>query len=73
MKALELLKEYKVFFGASSQIPNKDIDEAIAELEEAIKPKSCESCKHHNKICTLLGVGDIGGCGDYWEAKDEDK
>ena len=27
-------------------LDKSDIDEAIAELEEAMKPKTCEGCKH---------------------------
>jgi len=45
----------------------------IDEIFDYFESKTCENCKHHNRICKLLGVGDIGGCGDYWESKDESK
>ena len=50
MKALFLLIElrendYKL--GASKD-DLKVYDEAIAELEEALKPKSCSACKHYD-------------------------
>lgn len=70
-KALEILKlfqsdKYKFESGAplwKSELDSK-MKEAIAELEEAMKPKTCEGCKHYlsdsyyeNTGCCSLGVG----------------
>lgn len=46
-KALEILnriKEGTFINGHISEL--KSIDEAISELEEAMKPKTCDGCKH---------------------------
>ena len=45
-KALELLKSLKLYFGSKQVLLQTQIDEAIAELEELMKPKSCSTCKH---------------------------
>ena len=54
MKALDFLKCMR------KDIPYEwtELDEAIAELEEAIKPKTCEGCKWEqetNLITTKVG------------------
>ena len=53
MKALNLLVELREVdyreFGASKE-DLKVYDEAIAELEEAMKPKSCDGCKFNYDI-----------------------
>ena len=51
----------------------KHIDKIYNDFEN----RSCENCKHWQGnietptkgICIQLGVHNIGGCGDYWEAK----
>ena len=64
-KALYILKEYKdklldVTIEQNGKIAEtgiqwlKDFDEAIVELEEAMKPKTCEGCKGN------VPVGDVG-------------
>ena len=52
------------------------VGEDVKSLKK-LESKSCENCKHfkkvskhyEKKICSILNVGDIGGCGDYWESK----
>ena len=48
-KALEILKQVKDLSGwikCGAELPSDEIlDEAIAELEEAMKPKTCEGCE----------------------------
>ena len=46
-KALEILKEILDMQDMSYKVENKVL-EAIAELEEAMKPKTCEGCKYQN-------------------------
>ena len=64
-KALEILKEIKnqkpfiyiltsVWCRALVVNEPSKLDEAIAELEEAMKPKTCEGCKWNAQ------VGDVG-------------
>ena len=53
-KALEFLKDYK------KNIPNNHtynsiLDEAISELEEAMKPKTCDGCRYG-----AFGVNGLG-------------
>ena len=48
-KALEILKEILHFQDMSWQVEEK-INAAIAEIEEAMKPKSCETCIHRNHL-----------------------
>ncbi len=45
MKALEILKEIQNT-SVSEYFFNKDVEEAIAELEE-LQNRSCEECVHH--------------------------
>ena len=48
-KALEILKQVKELSGwikCGAELPfDEELDEAIAELEEAMKPKTCQECK----------------------------
>lgn len=50
MKALEILKKIKSinWWHIRNDI-SSNINEAIAELEEAMKQKSCDGCKHFNE------------------------
>ena len=41
-KALEFLKQMR----DDTPCEWKELDEAIAELEEAMRPKTCEGCEH---------------------------
>ena len=79
MKALEILKEYRsLHFGWNETSKREDIDEAIAELEEAMKPKTCKFCaycEHFNSVCfndksplCADSVNSEYGC-IYWEEK----
>ena len=45
-KALEILRNENVFDEEYLSFNNIDIASAIKELEEAMKPKTCEGCKH---------------------------
>ena len=58
-KALEILKQVKELSGwikCGAELPfDEELDEAIAELEEAMKPKTCEGCKHIKGIKPKLG------------------
>jgi len=51
MKALEILKaiKYPVFstYEKYGGFCEKDYEEAIAELEALLEPKSCDGCKYH--------------------------
>ena len=52
-KALQLLKEQKNYIPYGHTYDAR-LDEAIKELEEAMKPKTCEGCKHNDtklKMC----------------------
>lgn len=44
MKALTILKACRE--RGQKRTGGLDLDEAIAELEEAMKPKTCEGCKY---------------------------
>ena len=57
MKALEILLEYKAsckqlisegHYGSIIRL--KELDEAIAELEELMKPKTCDGCKYYQEL-----------------------
>ena len=43
MKVLEILKAFREVGCCVG-----DVDEAIAELEEALKPKSCSTCRYYD-------------------------
>ena len=51
-KALEILKQVKELSGwikCGAELPcDEELDEAIAELEEAMKHKTCDGCKYKN-------------------------
>ena len=69
-KALEILKACRD--RGQKRAGGLDLDEAISELEEAMKPKTCEGCKWLviGKYCALP----IGTCirksDDYFEQRD---
>lgn len=44
MKAIKLLVSLKTYFGSSQVLLQTQLDYAIEELEELMKPKSCEGC-----------------------------
>ena len=58
-KALEILKQVKELPGwikCGAELPfDEELDEAIAELEEAMKPKTCEGC-----VYGVFGVDSFG-------------
>ena len=70
-KALEILKQVKELSGwikCGAELPlDKDLDEAIEELEEAMKPKSCEGCWYGK---TTINSVICGKNGTYKEADD---
>lgn len=45
-KALEILKEIRNTENEYDHLKKHRFDNAISELEEAMKPKSCEGCKY---------------------------
>jgi len=59
MKAIELLQYAKKY---NANITDKMIDEAIVELEEFMKPKSCESCSADCSIKDALNTH-----GQFWD------
>ena len=74
MKALKLLKILRDDYIHGEL--DEDINEAIIELEEAIKPKTCEGCKQswepnnqtfHKYFCEYLKIPVHGGfyCNRY--------
>ena len=73
-KALNVLKELCLVINFNSYWKPR-VDEAIARIEESIKPKSCDSCR--SKFCSikriLLERDEINSsyfyCNDY-EPKD---
>ena len=71
-KALEILYALREAVSLSKNYPSDEIlDEAIAELEEAMKPKTCDGCVReeedmqdpHCAFCSRV-------CSDNFEAKD---
>ena len=76
LKSLKLLKKYReIFLDVTAEEPEdfdeiginfvNQIDEAIAELEEAMKPKTCDGCKQsyepnnqtfHKYFCEYLKI-----------------
>ena len=50
-KALVILKHLMTFCGPTLY---NDCKEAIAELEEVIKPKTCDGCKHRSHLSENL-------------------
>ena len=72
MKALKFLKHMKQT-DTPYNFRECELDEAIAEIEEAMKPKTCEGCKHlDGVICKhdrgLYCVRQFEA--DYYEPKD---
>ena len=71
-KALEILKDIRMIENEYDHNKQHRFDEAIAELEEVMKAKTCEGCKWLviGKYCALP----IGTCirksDDYFEQKD---
>ena len=59
-KALGILKQVKELSGCikyGAELPlDEDLDEAIEELEEAMKPKSCDGCKHDEEMYCLTDM-----------------
>lgn len=57
-KALDILKQVKELSGwikCGAGLPfDEELDEAIAELEEAMKPKSCLDCLHRSHLNEAL-------------------
>ena len=51
MKAISVLKHITTFCGVGL---HNDCVEAIAELEEAMKPKTCEGCVYDDGIFCLV-------------------
>lgn len=71
-KALEILKNCRA--RGQKRAGGIDLDEAIAEIEEAMKPKTCSMCKHLNKYyCYVLDttVEESFYCTEY-EPKDSE-
>ena len=70
-KALEILKQVKDLSGwikCGAELPSdEELDEAIAEIEEAMKPKTCEGCKHSKVTISSVICGKNG---TYKEADD---
>ena len=64
-KALKLLKILRDDYIHGEL--DKDINEAINELEEAMKPKTCELCKHSKVTISSVICGKNG---TYKEADD---
>lgn len=54
-KALEILRNENVFDEEYLCFNNIDIASAISELEEAMKPKTCEGCRYG-----AFGVNGLG-------------
>ena len=64
MKALEKLREYaNIDFGCDMSTHQEECLEAIAELEEAMKPKTCAGCKTLPFVLTELAKKNGGKCG----------
>lgn len=69
IKFIIKLTESNISNKIRNELINKNSNELLNELEE-LENRSCESCKYFDKICILFGCGDIGGCGIYYEKKD---
>ena len=61
-KALNILKDLCTVLDFNSYWKPR-VDEAIAELEEAMKPKTCEGCKRLPFVLTELSKKNGGKCG----------
>ena len=76
-KALEILKQVKALSGwikCGAELPfDSELDEAIAETEEALKPKTCDGCKWLaiGKYCTMPVGTCIRKSNDYFEPKEQ--
>ena len=81
MKALEILKNPMAIISANENhvYSKKQIYQVIVELEEAIKPKTCDGCKTLPSVLTELAKKNGGKCGtckryvkDNYEAEPND-
>ena len=65
MEALEILKNPMVIISANENhvYSKKQIDQVIVELEEAMKPKTCDGCKTLPFVLTELAKKNGGKCG----------
>ena len=77
-KALNLIKDLCLVINFNSYWKPR-VDEAIAELEEAMKPKTCDGCKTLPFVLTELAKKNGGKCGtckryvkDNYEAEPKD-
>ena len=76
MKALEILKACRE--RGQKRAGGLGLDEAISELEEAMKPKTCEGCKFRNTVKFVQVESEtlecysvcVRNCYDYYEPKD---
>ena len=74
-KALDILKKpyHKSKFNNATKVVYKEeqIKEVIAELEEAMKPKTCDSCKTCEHYSSGKQSDNFGWekCGWGWECK----
>ena len=64
MKALNLLKQLKNYFGTSEVLVQTQLDEAIEDLNE-LKNKKCNNCKYWNKDCVNSPLNTFGFCTFY--------
>ena len=77
-KALEILLMDRSDIANHKIVTTEMFNEAIAELEEAMKPKTCDGCKFRNTVkfvqvesetlecCSVC----VRNCYDYYEPKD---
>ena len=66
-KALKFLKRMKQT-DTPYNFRECELDEAIADLEEAMKPKTCETCEHYSNGTQSDGFS-WEKCDWYWECK----
>jgi len=62
MKALEILLKTKTAIAVMGQYSLYDLHNAVTELEEAMKPKSCESC---SADCSIKDA--LKNHGQFWD------
>ena len=53
-KEICILKNFRNILDATTDTDCSELDKAIATIEEALKPKSCDSCR--SKFCSIKRI-----------------
>jgi len=69
MTRIEAIAKYNEIDKRVGIKPFWEVNDIINKIFDDFESKTCDNCEHYiNRSCMLLGCGDIGGCGDYFEA-----